>query len=365
MAAIYGTSGNDKLNGTESADISIFGYEGNDAIYGKGGGDIIDAGEGDDLVSGGNGNDTILGRKGNDVLYGDAGNDVIFGEAGDDFIWGGAGTDTLLGGTGNDRYVISALTGDTADTITEFSNQGTDTVLSYTSYTLGANLENLTLLYANTAYYGGGNSLNNTITGNDFSNYLSGFGGDDYLEGKGGNDYIYGGDGLDNLIGGAGNDSLYGGTGGDVLFGDEIAIDSGTPANDYLSGESGNDLLYGGRGNDTMIGGTGNDFLNGYGSTSGEVDRYTGGTGADTFSLGYNGSYTTIDYSGSGYAIITDFKWSEGDKIRIGGSISDYTLQKTSNFSGSAALDTLIYRYGNLIAVVQDTTNVYASDFIA
>lgn len=43
--AIYGTSGNDNLNGTESADISIFGYGGNDQINGKGGDDIIDAGE--------------------------------------------------------------------------------------------------------------------------------------------------------------------------------------------------------------------------------------------------------------------------------------------------------------------------------
>ncbi|BAY76519.1 outer membrane secretion protein [Nostoc linckia NIES-25] len=364
---IYGTPGNDNLNGTESADISIFGYGGNDVINGKGGADIIDAGEGDDLVNGGEGGDTILGRGGKDVLYGDGGNDVIYGEAGDDFIWGGAGTDTLLGGTGNDRYLISASTGDTADTITEYSNQGTDTVLSYVSYTLGANLENLTLLYANTAFYGGGNSLNNNITGNDYSNYLNGFAGNDYIEGKGGNDSIYGDDGIDNLIGGAGNDSLYGGNGGDVLFGDEITNGSGTPAgNDYLSGGNGNDLLYGGRGNDTMIGGANNDFLSGYGGSSGEIDRYTGGTGADTFSLGYNGSFTTIDYLGSGYALIADFKRSEGDKIRVGGSLNSYTLQKTSNFSGSAALDTLIYRNGDLIAVVQDTTNVStALDFVA
>jgi hypothetical protein len=81
--------------------------------------------------------------------------------------------------------------------------------------------------------------------------------------------------------------------------------------------------------------------------------------------LGYNGSYTEIKYLGSGYATITDFKWWEGDKIRIGGSISDYTLNKSQNFGGSSALDTAIYRYGDLIAVVQDTTNVYASlDFI-
>ncbi|MHC5598092.1 MAG: calcium-binding protein [Nostoc sp.] len=222
------------------------------------------------------------------------------------------------------------------------------------------------MLYANTAYYGIGNSLNNEITGNEYSNFLSGLGGNDYIQGKGGNDYIYGGDGVDNLIGGSGNDSLYGGKGGDVLFGDEITIGSGTPAgNDYLSGEDGNDLLYGGRGNDTLLGGADNDFFSGYGGVSGEIDTYTGGAGADTFSLGYNGSFTNIDYLGSGYAIITDFNWLQGDKIRVGGSKRDYTLQKSSNFSGTAALDTLIYRNSDLIAVVQDTTNVFAfSDFI-
>lgn len=141
--------------------------------------------------------------------------------------------------------------------------------------------------------------------------------------------------------------------------------DTSPVGNDYLNGGDGKDLLYGGRGNDTLTGGSGNDFFSGYGDSTGEYDTFNGNSGADTFSLGYNGSFTTIDYLGSGYAIITDFKQSESDKIRIGGNLSEYTLQKTSNFSGTSALDTLIYRSSDLIAVVQDTTEVNkALDFI-
>lgn len=365
--SIYGSSGNDPLNGTNAADISIFGYGGNDTINGFGGDDIIDAGEGNDLVDGGDGGDTILGRGGNDTIYGGNGNDAIWGEAGNDFIWGGAGTDTIYGGTGDDTYLISAMTGDTADILIEYANQGTDTVLSYTSYTLGNNLENLTLLNDNAAYSGNGNSLNNHIIGNSFNNSLSGWDGNDIVEGEGGNDYIWGDDGSDNLIGGEGNDWLSGGNGNDALYGDEIAGSTTAIGNDTLYGGSGNDLLYGGRGSDSLNGGSDNDFLNGYGTTgydSLEYDTLTGGGGADTFGLGYNGSWTDIAYLGNGYATITDFDRAEGDKIRLGGGIGDYTLEFT-NFSGSSALDTLIKRGSDLIAVVQDTTTVSKGlDFI-
>ena len=54
---------------------------------------------------------------------------------------GGAGTDTLIGGAGNDTYVVDAA----GDVVTETAGEGTDTVQSAISYTLGANVENLTL----------------------------------------------------------------------------------------------------------------------------------------------------------------------------------------------------------------------------
>ena len=53
---------------------------------------------------------------------------------------GGAGNDTMAGGAGNDTYVVDAA----GDVVTEAASAGTDTVQSRISYTLGANVENLT-----------------------------------------------------------------------------------------------------------------------------------------------------------------------------------------------------------------------------
>jgi RTX calcium-binding nonapeptide repeat (4 copies) len=168
--------------------------------------------------------------------------------------------------------------------------------------------------------------------------------------GEPGNDVIYGG---------GGNDRLYGDKGDDLIFGDQAFGGFSAPeGNDKLDGGDGKDWLYGGGGNDSLTGGSGDDYLDGAfaGSTS-EIDTLTGGSGADTFGLGYTGSYTEIKYFGTGYAIITDFNSRDDDKIRIGGSISDYTIDKSQNLAGSDAPDTAIYRSGDLIAVIQDNTD--------
>lgn len=171
--------------------------------------------------------------------------------------------------------------------------------------------------------------------------------------------------GDDVIYGGGGNDRLYGDGGNDLIFGDQ-AFGGSFSGRDRLEGGDGNDWLYGGGGNDTLIGGSGNDYLDGaFGGSTSDVDTLTAGSGADTFGLGYTGSYTEVKYLGSGYAVITDFNAREGDKIRIGGSRSDYTLNKSQNFVGTDAPDTAIYRSGDLIAVVQDNTDVLAlRDFV-
>ena len=63
------------------------------------------------------------------------------GNALDNVITGNSGNNVLAGGAGNDTYIVQ----NAGDVVTEAANNGTDTVQSSVSYTLGANVENLTL----------------------------------------------------------------------------------------------------------------------------------------------------------------------------------------------------------------------------
>ena len=118
---------------------------------------------------------------------------MLTGNVGNNTLNGGAGADSLIGGLGNDVYVVD----NSGDVVTETSILATeiDKVNSSINYTLGANLENLTLM--GTAAKGTGNGLANTLTGNSGANNLNG------------------GAGNDNLIGGSGKDNLTGGLGAD------------------------------------------------------------------------------------------------------------------------------------------------------
>jgi len=69
----------------------------------------------------------------------------------------------------------------------ELANEGTDTVLSAVTLTLGNNVENLTLT-GTTAINGTGNTLNNVLRGNSGANVLAGAAGDDTYDGAAGND---------------------------------------------------------------------------------------------------------------------------------------------------------------------------------
>ncbi|MCZ8226185.1 MAG: FG-GAP-like repeat-containing protein, partial [Microcystis sp. LE19-84.1B] len=135
-------TGTTNLNGTGNAGNNlIIGNSGNNQINGGLGNDTIEGGEGKDTLTGSNGNDSINGGLGDDNLDGGSDNDLLNGGEGNDTLNGGAGIDTLIGGLGNDTYQIDTTT----DTITENANEGTDTVQSSVTYTLGNNLENLTL----------------------------------------------------------------------------------------------------------------------------------------------------------------------------------------------------------------------------
>lgn len=136
--------------------------------------------------------ENLVGSSFNDNLIGNTKNNSLNGRAGNDTLDGGVGSDSMIGGLGNDSFVVNVV----GDVVTENLNEGTDTVNSSVTYTLPANVENLTLTGAS-PINGTGNGLINTITGNAANNQLNG---------GAGNDTINGGIGIDRLTGGIGND---------------------------------------------------------------------------------------------------------------------------------------------------------------
>ncbi|PXA88654.1 hypothetical protein DMC47_29785, partial [Nostoc sp. 3335mG] len=102
----------------------------------------------------------INGNSSNNFLSGLAGNDTIFGGNGNDTVNGGTGADRLDGGDNNDLYIVDNV-GDVASEFFGDALGGVDTVQASVSYTLSANLENLTL--TGFAANGTGNARGNVI----------------------------------------------------------------------------------------------------------------------------------------------------------------------------------------------------------
>ena len=134
-------------------------------------------------------------------LTGNSGANTLTGGAGNDTLDGGSGSDTMRGGTGDDIYVV----GSTGDVVAELADEGVDTVQSSVTYTLGADIENLTLT-GSSSLSGTGNALDNVITGNSGSNTLTGGAGNDTLDGGNGSDTMRGGTGDDIYVVGSSGD---------------------------------------------------------------------------------------------------------------------------------------------------------------
>jgi Ca2+-binding RTX toxin-like protein len=356
---IDGRNGNDVITGGAGVD-SLIGGGGNDALGGGAGDDSLDGDSGSDTLDGGTGADVLTGGAGNDsyvvddigdmvieaagagtdliqtfltwmlgadvenltligsgaidgtgnalanVITGNAADNRLDGGSGNDTLNDGAGNDTLDGGPGNDRLVgglgdDAYLVDSTSDVVTENAGEGTDTVQSSVTRTLGNNFENLTLT-GGASINGTGNALDNILVGNI------------------GNNTLNGGAGADTIFGGAGNDTYVVDDVGDVIFeaageGTDLvqssvtrtlspnienltltgsaAIDgTGNDLDNVLLGNTGANILDGGLGNDTLRGGNGDDIiLGGLGddvidaTSGGGNDIITGGAGADTISV--------------------------------------------------------------------------------
>ena len=191
------------------------------SITGNTGNNIIDGGLGNDILNGGAGIDTLsyssatagvtvnLGLIGQqntvnagldtlsnfENLTGSNSNDTLTGNTAANVINGALGADKMSGDNGNDTYIVDNI----GDTIVEGLGFGTDSVQSSVTYTLAANVENLTLT-GTVSINGNGNGLNNVITGNSAANTLKGDLGVDTLFGKTGNDILTGGAGADSFV---------------------------------------------------------------------------------------------------------------------------------------------------------------------
>jgi len=276
-----------RLNGSQTDDDSLTGFDGGDRLYGWGGDDRLDGGIGNDTVYGGYGDDELYGGLGNDQLYGEQDVDYLQGGLGDDTLDGGLGADTMIGGAGNDTYYVDNA-GDTINDQGTTADVDSVIVTQTIRYTLPTNVENASLDSGSGNSSLIGNTLNNTLTGNSGNNSLDGGAGNDTLDGGSGNDTLSGGTGNDTYIIDSTGDRLTDSAGVDTIreslgtytlgsgfeklayTGTGRCIVSGNALDNVISGGAGNDTVFGGAGNDTLIGGAGRDLE-------------SGGAGADVF----------------------------------------------------------------------------------
>jgi len=373
----------ENLTLTGSAAINGTGNAADNLISGNSGNNILDGAGGNDTLIGGAGNDTYIVDSSTDVITeaaaagtdtvlssitftlganvenltltgatningtGNTINNLITGNSGNNTLDGAGGNDTLIGGLGDDLYIVDSTT----ETISEALASGIDTVISSATFTLSANVENLSLTGVG-AFSGTGNIDNNIITGNRGNNVLSGLAGHDTLDGGGGNDTLIGGAGNDTYIVdssldvvteavGAGADAvlssvtytLAANVENLTLTGATNINGTGNTINNFISGNSGNNTLDGGGGNDTLIGGSG-------------ADQLTGGLGADLFVAALPDSQIA-----PGIDTITDFL--------IGGDVFDgptpVTTVNISKVSVASAFS------ATSLAAALNTTNFGAS----
>ena len=225
------------------------------------------------------------------------------------------------------------------------------------SYTLGANVENLTLTGA-ASLYGVGNSDGNVLTGNGAANFLVGLAGNDTLDG---------GAGADGMMGGTGNDMYVVDNAGDFVVEnanegtdtvdatvsyrltanvENLALLGGADLQGYgnadanmLIGNSGNNLLDGDAGADIMLGGLGNDAY--FVDNAGDQVIENPGEGNDTvFSTAHFRLSADIDnlvlvgstgLQGYGNSLVNLIYGTTGDDILDGAGGADVMIGGAGN----------------------------------
>jgi Ca2+-binding RTX toxin-like protein len=390
---VSGGNGNDTLDGAGGND-TLLGNGGNDSLTGGTGEDLLDGGLGNDKMNGGSGNDTYVINAAGDTIT-EAGGDTedlvkssvtvnlailasgliehailtgatainatgngedneLTGNAAANKLDGGMGADTLTGGNGADIYTVDNI-GDQVTETTGGAAGGVDIVNSSIDFTLGANVEKLTLTGSGDSK-GTGNTLNNTIIGNEGDNRLNGEVGNDTMTGgKGSDTYVV--DSLLDVV----NETIANGSGGgidtvesSVTFSlatrvniDNLALLGGGDINgtgnalaNTILGNSGKNILSGGAGADTLKGGAGNDTY----VLDNAGDKIDEGANTDTGDAVKSSALIAAfagveDYTYTGTKAWNFIGTADANKIS-GGSVND-------TLNGGQGNDTLLGNGGN------------------
>ena len=298
--------------------------------------------------------DQFNGTAGDDQMLGLGGNDKLSGLAGNDYLDGGAGNDSLIGGLGDDVYVVDS----TRDLVVEASAEGTDEILTgLASYTLGANVENLT--YTGLGNFNGkGTSAANVLTGGVGNDTLDGLVGEDTLVGGAGNDTYTidnAGDvvteladsGTDTVLSSVTVVALAAQVENVTLSGSAAINATGNALANRLTGNTGANVLDGGVGADTLTGGSGNDTYV-VDAEDTVVEASNGGTdtvqSSVTYTLGSNIENIVLLGSavinGTGNTLGNALTGNGGNNALDGGAGND-------TLSGGGGVDTLTGGAGN------------------
>ncbi|MEZ0259711.1 MAG: beta strand repeat-containing protein [Alphaproteobacteria bacterium] len=232
---------------------------------------------------------------------------TLTGNAGDNTLNGGTGADSMAGGAGNDTYIVDNI----GDVVTELDNEGTDTVQSKVTYTLGAFIENLVLT---ATVHGTGNGLDNSITGST------------------GNNTLNGGGGADQLIGGAGNDSYVIDVADTITEDVAKGTDSVFADFSYVLGVNLENLILTGAGN---IDGTGNAAVNSLVGNAG-ANLLDGLAGADKMNGGLGDDIYIVDNTGD---IVTETLNGGMDTVNSSVTLTLKTNVENLNLTGANAVN--------------------------